>query len=130
MPKNKRRYLVSASKSKYHDVSAESSSRRLVEQSCEQGRQADPIPGDFAILRVDERARRVLANDTALKRTTPQNRNGSTETRILPSVVCFTVKPTSFSAVVSPTVTSNIPLHVTACAALSLDLMTIVSSSL
>jgi hypothetical protein len=40
-----------------------------------------------------------------------QNWNGSTETAILPSDDCWTVKLTSFEAFVSPTVTEMEPLH-------------------
>jgi hypothetical protein len=40
-----------------------------------------------------------------------QNWNGATDTVILPSDDCWTVKFTSFEAFVSPTVTDNEPLH-------------------
>jgi hypothetical protein len=40
-----------------------------------------------------------------------QNWNGATETDILPSDDCWTVKLTSFEAIVSPTVTDMEPLH-------------------
>lgn len=40
-----------------------------------------------------------------------QNWNGATETDILPSGACWTVKLTSFEAFVSPTVTEIAPVH-------------------
>ena len=42
-----------------------------------------------------------------------QNKNGLTETMILPSAVCCTLKSTSFSAVASAMVTDNSPMQVT-----------------
>jgi hypothetical protein len=69
-------------------------------------------------------------NSTALKTVKPQNKKGLTETLIFPSGACFTLNSTSFSAVVSATVTSNSPMQVTACAARFLEFVSIVSSNL
>jgi hypothetical protein len=74
----------------------------------------------------------VLHSRTTLRSNfiAPQKRNGSTETDIFPSAACSTLKSTCFSAVVSATVTSKIPLQVTICAALFFEFMRIVSSNL
>jgi hypothetical protein len=58
----------------------------------------------------------------------PQNRNGLTDTKISPSADCSTVKSTCFCAVVSPTVTDNNPLQLTACVARLREFMMTVSS--
>jgi hypothetical protein len=60
----------------------------------------------------------------------PQNRNGLTETSRFPSAPSSTLNSTPFCAVVSPTVTYNSPMQVTACVALFRDFRSIVSSNL
>jgi hypothetical protein len=60
----------------------------------------------------------------------PQNRKGLTETSGFPFVASSTLNSTSFCAVVSPTVTYNSAMQVTACVALFRDLTSIVSSNL
>jgi hypothetical protein len=56
-----------------------------------------------------------------------QNWNGVTETDILPSDNCWTVKSISFEAFVSPTVTEIEPLHVSVRVSLFVDVVTIFS---
>ena len=53
--------------------------------------------------------------------------NGVTETDILPSANCWTVKLTSFEAFVSPTVTEIEPLHDSVRLSLLVDVVTILS---
>ena len=57
-----------------------------------------------------------------------QNWNGVTETDILPSDNCWTVKSISFEAFVSPTVTEIEPLHVSVRLSLFVDVVTIFSA--
>ena len=57
-----------------------------------------------------------------------QNWNGATETVILPSDDCWTVKLTSFEAFVSPTVTDMEPLHFSVRLFSLVDIVTIFSS--
>jgi hypothetical protein len=54
-----------------------------------------------------------------------QNWNGATETDILPSDDCWTVKLTSFEAFVSPTITEIEPLHFSVRLSPLVDVMTI-----
>ena len=54
-----------------------------------------------------------------------QNWNGATETDILPSEDCWTVKLTSFEAFVSPTVTDMEPLHFSVRLSSLVDVVTI-----
>jgi hypothetical protein len=54
-----------------------------------------------------------------------QNWNGATETDILPSEDCWTVKLTSFEAFVSPTITEIEPLHFSVRLSPLVDVMTI-----
>src|ERR1035438_6555064 len=56
-----------------------------------------------------------------------QNWNGATETDILPSDDCWTVKLTSFEAFVSPTVTDMEPLHFSVRLFSLVDVVTIFS---
>lgn len=58
-----------------------------------------------------------------------QNWNGATETVILPSDDCWTVKLTSFEAFVSPTVTDMELLHFSVRLFSLVDVVTIFSSS-
>ena len=58
-----------------------------------------------------------------------QNWNGSTETVILPSDDCWTVKLTSFEALVSPTATDMEPLHFNVRLFSLVDVVTIFSPS-
>ncbi len=69
-------------------------------------------------------------NARRLEPVKPQNKNGLTETDIVPSVVRSTLKSICFCAVVSPTVTDNNPLQVTARVAQFLEFVSIVSSNL
>ena len=55
--------------------------------------------------------RSTEAGDQRRTRTLAQNWNGATETLILPSGDCWTVKLISFEAFVSPTVADMEPLH-------------------
>ena len=61
------------------------------------------------------------------RRSNGQNWNGATETVILPSGGCWTVKLTSFEAFVSPTVAEMEPLHSNVRLSSLVDVVTIFS---
>jgi hypothetical protein len=84
------------------------------------------IPGEIRG-GVVPRKRPTIATGVYPRATGIQNWNGVTDTEILPSDDCWTVKFTSFEALVSPTVTDIEPLHFNVLLSLLVEVVTIFS---